>query len=166
LLRTYSLTAMSRANVEVLKASRPTLFLSPVKATGHHFFHGNLLLIRTVRPPLYKLSILQRRHVSSELISRPHINNNISLFVLSLPIVFPTIPESGTKSRVETQIKLKMDLVRCLSDVGSPSGCYERIGSWKYLQLPLGLSTRRRPRKEPKLGKSIVQSGVEAQKAT
>jgi len=29
---------------------------------------------------------------------------------------------------------------------------WERVGSWKWLRLPKGTSTRRRPRKEPKIG--------------
>ena len=66
----------------------------------------------------------------------------------SLPILIHNVPAVGAKSRVETQIKMTLDLA-----IPRDSKCgYERVGSWKWLRLPKGTSTRRRPRKEPKIG--------------
>ncbi|KAK7472590.1 SPT3 Dosage dependent suppressor of Ty-induced promoter mutations-like protein [Stygiomarasmius scandens] len=67
----------------------------------------------------------------------------------NLPIICPSIPETGTKSRVETQIRLTVDLA-------DPSSCpdiysYTRVGSWKWLKLPQGTSTKRRSRKQGRI---------------
>jgi uncharacterized protein len=84
-------------------------------------------------------------------LARINDSNNYDRY--SLPIVFPNIPESGTKSRVETQIKITLDLAH--SDV-TPDKLtgkyYNRVGSWTRLRLPPGSSTRRRPRKDLKIG--------------
>ncbi|KAI0696693.1 hypothetical protein BC835DRAFT_1341025 [Cytidiella melzeri] len=68
----------------------------------------------------------------------------------NLPIMFPSIPESGTKSRVETQVRLTVDLAHASTSSGEPSK-YDRVGSWKWLRLPKGTSTKRRTRKEGKI---------------
>ncbi|KAF5370710.1 hypothetical protein D9758_001820 [Tetrapyrgos nigripes] len=67
----------------------------------------------------------------------------------NLPIMFPGIPENGTKSRVETQIRLTVDL----ADPSSSSDpySYTRVGSWKWLKLPPGTSTKRRSRKQARI---------------
>lgn len=69
----------------------------------------------------------------------------------SLPIVFPSIPESGAKSRVETQVRITVDLAHASSSQG-PFLKYDRVGSWKCLKLPPNTSTKRRTRKDGKIG--------------
>ncbi|KAI0746062.1 hypothetical protein C8Q76DRAFT_852580 [Earliella scabrosa] len=68
----------------------------------------------------------------------------------NLPIMFPSLPESGTKSRVETQIRLTVDLAHASSSSGEPFK-YDKVGSWKYLRLPKGTTTKKRTRKEGKV---------------
>ena len=69
----------------------------------------------------------------------------------SLPIMFPSLPEGGTKSRVETQIRLTVDLAHASSSSGEPLK-YDKVGSWKWLRLPKGTTTKKRTRKEGKVG--------------
>ncbi len=69
----------------------------------------------------------------------------------SLPLMFPSLPEGGTKSRVETQVRLTVDLAHASASSGEPLK-YDRVGSWKWLRLPRGTSTKRRTRKEGKIG--------------
>lgn len=68
----------------------------------------------------------------------------------SLPILIHNVPQIGAKSRVETQIKMTIDLAKPLAS----NKDYERVGSWKWMRLPKGTATRRRPRKEGKIGQS------------
>ncbi|TFK54501.1 hypothetical protein OE88DRAFT_1655200 [Heliocybe sulcata] len=68
----------------------------------------------------------------------------------NLPIIIPSIPEGGTKSRVETQVRVTIDLAYASSSSGEPFK-YDKIGSWKWLKLPQGTSTKRRTRKEGKI---------------
>ncbi|KAF8635196.1 hypothetical protein AX17_003972 [Amanita inopinata Kibby_2008] len=67
----------------------------------------------------------------------------------NLPIMFPSIPESGTKSRVETQIRVTVDLAGPSSSADPHK--YDRVGSWKWLKLPPGTATKRRTRKQGKI---------------
>ncbi|KAJ3906805.1 hypothetical protein F5879DRAFT_999974 [Lentinula edodes] len=67
----------------------------------------------------------------------------------SLPIMFPSIPESGTKSRVETQVRVTVDLADPSSSIDPH--IYDRVGSWKWLKLPPGTATKRRTRKQGKI---------------
>ncbi|KIK67143.1 hypothetical protein GYMLUDRAFT_69330 [Collybiopsis luxurians FD-317 M1] len=67
----------------------------------------------------------------------------------NLPIFFPSIPEGGTKSRVETQIRVSVDLVDPSSS--SDPNTYDRVGSWKWLKLPPGTATKKRTRKQGKI---------------
>ncbi|KAI0093112.1 hypothetical protein BDY19DRAFT_922042 [Irpex rosettiformis] len=67
----------------------------------------------------------------------------------NLPIMFPSIPEGGTKSRVETQVRLTVDLAHASTSADPLK--YDRVGSWKWLRLPKGTSTKRRTRKEGKI---------------
>jgi hypothetical protein len=66
----------------------------------------------------------------------------------NLPIITPSIPASGTKSRVETQVRVTLDLADA-----APEGPYRynRVGSWKWLQLPQGTATKKRTRKQGKI---------------
>jgi hypothetical protein len=63
----------------------------------------------------------------------------------------PNIPESGTKSRVETQVRVTVDLAHASSSSGEQHQ-YDRVGSWKWLKLPPGTSTKKRTRREGKIG--------------
>ncbi|KAI0062883.1 hypothetical protein BV25DRAFT_1884501 [Artomyces pyxidatus] len=68
----------------------------------------------------------------------------------NLPIIIPSIPEGGTKSRVETQIRVTVDLAHASSSTIDGSQ-YDRVGSWKWLRLPKGTATKKRTRKEGKI---------------
>lgn len=70
---------------------------------------------------------------------------------ISLAILTPNIPESGTKSRVETQVRVTVDLAHA-STSAVEQNQYDRVGSWKWLKLPPGTSTKRRTRREGKIG--------------
>ncbi|KAJ3899521.1 hypothetical protein F5879DRAFT_504247 [Lentinula edodes] len=54
----------------------------------------------------------------------------------NLPIMFPSIPESSTKSRVEIQVRVTVDLADPSSSIDPH--IYDRVGSWKWLKLPPG----------------------------
>ncbi|KAL1941977.1 hypothetical protein VTO73DRAFT_6507 [Trametes versicolor] len=75
----------------------------------------------------------------------------------NLPVLFPSLPEGGTKSRVETQIRLTVDLAHASSSSGEPLK-YDKVGSWKWLRLPKGTSTKRRTRKEGKVDAASEES--------
>jgi len=64
--------------------------------------------------------------------------------------MLPSIPEGGTKSRVETQVRVTVDLADASSSPDSYK--YDRIGSWKWLKLPQGTATKRRTRKQGRIG--------------
>ena len=64
--------------------------------------------------------------------------------------MFPSIPEGGTKSRVETQVRVTVDLAD--SSSSSDPYKYDRVGSWKWLKLPHGTATKKRTRKQGKIG--------------
>ncbi|KIJ67780.1 hypothetical protein HYDPIDRAFT_107274 [Hydnomerulius pinastri MD-312] len=68
----------------------------------------------------------------------------------NLAILTPSIPENGTKSRVETQVRVIVDLAHASSSSGEQQQ-YDRVGSWKWLQLPPGTSTKKRTRREGKI---------------
>ncbi|KDQ57643.1 hypothetical protein JAAARDRAFT_35333 [Jaapia argillacea MUCL 33604] len=73
----------------------------------------------------------------------------------NLPIIIPSIPESGTKSRVETQVRVTLDLASPstpISELGVGEGfTYDKVGTWKWLKLPKGTSTKKRSRKDGKI---------------
>ncbi|KAF9227355.1 hypothetical protein BS17DRAFT_747806 [Gyrodon lividus] len=68
----------------------------------------------------------------------------------NLTIVTPNIPESGAKSRVETQVRVSVDLAHASSSSGEQHQ-YDRVGSWKWLKLPPGTPTKKRTRREGKI---------------
>lgn len=80
----------------------------------------------------------------------PLVYFNVTLHFSSLPIMFPSLPENGTKSRVETQVRVIIDLADPSSSTGPSS--YNRVGSWKWLKLPPGTATKKRTRKQGKIG--------------
>lgn len=73
----------------------------------------------------------------------------------SLAIIIPSIPEGGTKSRVETQVRVTVDLAYASAIAGEQPPQYDRVGSWKWLRLPKGTATKKRTRKEGKIGLSF-----------
>ncbi|KAI9450530.1 hypothetical protein F5148DRAFT_1242776 [Russula earlei] len=82
----------------------------------------------------------------------------------NLAIIFPSIPEGGTKSRVETQVRVTVDLAYASATAGDQPSQYDRVGSWKWLKLPKGTATKKRTRKEGKIDPSVedtLQLGVE-----
>lgn len=64
--------------------------------------------------------------------------------------MFPSIPEGGTKSRVETQIRVTVDLAD--PSTSTDPFKYDRVGAWKWLRLPSGSATKKRTRKQGKIG--------------
>ncbi|KZV94996.1 hypothetical protein EXIGLDRAFT_766588 [Exidia glandulosa HHB12029] len=72
-----------------------------------------------------------------------------------LLIVFPNLPASGAKSRVETQIRTEVVLSNIPNIPATfPPANYEswdRVASWKWLRLPRGASTKKRSRKDAKI---------------
>ena len=73
----------------------------------------------------------------------------------SLAIIVPSIPEGGTKSRVETQVRVTVDLAHASATGGDNLAQYDRVGSWKWLRLPKGTAMKKRTRKEGKIGLSL-----------
>ena len=76
----------------------------------------------------------------------------LPLHLNSLAIMIPSIPEGGTKSRVETQVRVTVDLAYASATAGELPSQYDRVGSWKWLRLPKGTATKKRTRKEGKIG--------------
>jgi uncharacterized protein len=74
----------------------------------------------------------------------------------SLAIMIPSIPEGGTKSRVETQVRVTVDLAYSSTTAGEQPSQYDRVGSWKWLRLPKGTATKKRTRKEGKIGVPVL----------
>jgi uncharacterized protein len=66
--------------------------------------------------------------------------------------MIPSIPEGGTKSRVETQVRVTVDLAYASAAAVEQPSQYDRVGSWKWLRLPKGTATKKRTRKEGKIG--------------
>ena len=77
------------------------------------------------------------------------------LISTSLAILTPNIPESGAKSRVETQVRITVDLAHASTSAGEQNQ-YDRVGSWKWLKLPPGTATKRRTRREGKIGECFL----------
>lgn len=69
-----------------------------------------------------------------------------------LLIVFPNLPPSGAKSRVETQIRTEIVLTSLPAAYSSPQiSSWDSIASWKWLRLPKGSSTKKRLRKDVRI---------------
>jgi hypothetical protein len=80
----------------------------------------------------------------------------LTFFLDSLAIIVPSIPEGGTKSRVETQVRVTVDLAHTSATGGDNPSQYDRVGSWKWLRLPKGTAMKKRTRKEGKIGLSTL----------
>ncbi|KAF4621321.1 hypothetical protein D9613_000481 [Agrocybe pediades] len=105
--------------------------------------HGSISLTKPIPPP----ASLLRKPPHSALNQRVVFPPKESCF--NLPIMIPSIPEGGTKSRVETQVRVTVDLAD--SSSSSDPYKYDRIGSWKWLKLPPGTATKKRTRKQGKI---------------
>ncbi|KAL5528326.1 SPT23 [Sanghuangporus sanghuang] len=101
---------------------------------------------RVIPPPP-----VQPRKVDSTMHHRVIFPAKDSCF--NLAILTPNIPVTGTKSRVETQVRVTLDLALPCGPSGDPQS-YDRVGSWKWLRLPKGTATRRRSRKEGRIDAS------------
>ncbi|KAJ7593900.1 hypothetical protein C8J56DRAFT_820143 [Mycena floridula] len=66
----------------------------------------------------------------------------------NLPIMFPGMSDGVTKSRVETQVRLTVDLADNSSSADPYK--YDKVGSWKWLKLPEGTATKKKSRKQVK----------------
>jgi len=80
----------------------------------------------------------------------------LTVLLDSLAIIVPSIPEGGTKSRVETQVRVTVDLAHTSATAGDNPSQYDRVGSWKWLRLPKGTAMKKRTRKEGKIGLSTL----------
>ena len=74
-----------------------------------------------------------------------------------MQIQINNLPERGTKSRVETQIRMDLELVQPSPAASSSSGApaFQRIGNWRWIRLPKGATTKRRAKKDAKQGVCI-----------
>ncbi|KAH8828276.1 hypothetical protein DL96DRAFT_1602525 [Flagelloscypha sp. PMI_526] len=72
--------------------------------------------------------------------------------VQNLSLVFPSLPSTGSKSRVETQVRVIIDLAD--NSTAREPMHYDRVGSWKWLKLPEGTATKKRVRKQGRIGRS------------
>ncbi|KJA27887.1 hypothetical protein HYPSUDRAFT_130659 [Hypholoma sublateritium FD-334 SS-4] len=105
--------------------------------------HGSISITKPIPPP----ASLPRKHDPASMNQRVTHPPKESCF--NLPIMFPSIPEGGTKSRVETQVRVTVDLAD--SSSSSYPSRYDRVGSWKWLKLPSGTATKKRTRKQGKI---------------
>ena len=80
----------------------------------------------------------------------------LTLLLDSLAIIVPSIPEGGAKSRVETQVRVTVDLAHASASGGDNPSQYDRVGSWKWLRLPKGTAMKKRTRKDGKIGLSTL----------
>ncbi|CAE6335151.1 unnamed protein product [Rhizoctonia solani] len=91
----------------------------------------------------------------------------------NLPVRVRNVPLQGAKSRVETQLKVTIDLVwdptprTHFHQASSSSSGYSAdakeelaptVGSWEWLSLPPGSATKRRGRKEAKIAPTPAQT--------
>ncbi|XP_006460767.1 hypothetical protein AGABI2DRAFT_220937 [Agaricus bisporus var. bisporus H97] len=134
--RSLSPSTTNLQSNQVVPDFRPANLLLPSN-------NGVVSAIKPVPPP----ASLPRKFDSSS--HNQRVVNPPKETCFNLPIMFPSIPEGGTKSRVETQVRVTVDL----ADASSSSDPlkYDRVGSWKWLRLPPGTSTKRRTRKQGKI---------------
>ncbi|KAF5380460.1 hypothetical protein D9615_004629 [Tricholomella constricta] len=129
-----------------VNSSRP-----PVDRIVPNFRPGNLLIPSRNGPmvtkPIPPPASLPRKQDPSSMNQRVVRPPKESCY--NLPIMVPSIPEGGTKSRVETQVRVTVDLADGSSS--SDPYKYDRVGSWKWLKLPQGTATKKRTRKQGKI---------------
>ncbi|KAJ7282910.1 hypothetical protein C8J57DRAFT_1173036 [Mycena rebaudengoi] len=131
-------------NMADISATSPT-FLSRNTSTFHpssHFAPDRIPTTKPVPPPASH-PLKQNPSLKLRVVHPPKES------CYNLAIMFPSLPEAGAKSRVETQIRVTVDLAD--SSSSSDPAIYDRVGSWKWLQLPRGTATKRRTRKQGKI---------------
>ncbi|TEB38349.1 hypothetical protein FA13DRAFT_1786140 [Coprinellus micaceus] len=109
--------------------------------------NGPMALTKPIPPP----ASLPRKHDPSTANQRVVYPAKESCY--NLPIMFPSIPEGGTKSRVETQIRVTVDLAD--PSTSTDPFKYDRVGAWKWLRLPSGSATKKRTRKQGKIDPDV-----------
>ncbi|PKI85025.1 hypothetical protein MVES1_001424 [Malassezia vespertilionis] len=82
--------------------------------------------------------------LSSTSIIRPHCRDLPS----NMQILVHGIPAKGAKSRVETQIRMRIELVTNIA--GSDAPVWERIGSFDHIKVPPLSGTKRKSKKHQK----------------
>lgn len=127
----------------------PSSQASPQQSEFHLPSHAHLACTPIVPPPAMRPRKRDLSVVPHPVVCPPRDS------CYNLSILTPNIPKSGTKSRVETQIRVTIDLAVPNSSSGDPYQ-YDRVGSWKWLKLPPGTSTKRRTRREGKIDPSPV----------
>ncbi|KAI6157802.1 hypothetical protein BKA82DRAFT_996145 [Pisolithus tinctorius] len=125
----------------------PSSQASPQQSEYHLPSHSHLVCTPIVPPPAMRPRKRESNAVPHPVVCPPRES------CYNLSILTPNIPKSGTKSRVETQIRVTIDLAFPNSPSGDPCQ-YDRVGSWKWLKLPPGTSTKRRTRREGKIDPS------------
>ncbi|GLB37660.1 putative ig-like, plexins, transcription factors [Lyophyllum shimeji] len=126
--------------------------LPPIDPVAPNFRPGSLLISSrngptSVTKPIPPPASLPRKQDPSSMNQRVVRPPKESCY--NLPIMVPSIPEGGTKSRVETQVRVTVDLADASSS--SDPYKYDRVGSWKWLKLPPGTATKKRTRKQGKI---------------
>ncbi|KAI6131684.1 hypothetical protein EDD16DRAFT_1537987 [Pisolithus croceorrhizus] len=125
----------------------PSSQASPLQSEFHLPSHSHLVCTPIVPPPVMRPRKRDLSVVPHPVVCPPRES------CYNLSVLTPNIPKSGTKSRVETQIRVTIDLALPNSSSGDPYQ-YDRVGSWKWLKLPPGTSTKRRTRREGKIDPS------------
>ncbi|KAF9051092.1 hypothetical protein BDZ89DRAFT_524536 [Hymenopellis radicata] len=140
------LSPTSPSNIPFTESTAPAPQMSPTLQSTPSFLSlgsSSMALTKPIPPPA---SVPRRQ----DLLAMNHkVVHPPRESCVNLPIMFPSIPESGTKSRVETQVRVTVDLADP-STSPDPSR-YDRVGSWKWLKLPPGTATKRRTRKQGKI---------------
>ncbi|KAJ6625880.1 hypothetical protein B0H10DRAFT_2001193 [Mycena sp. CBHHK59/15] len=133
-------------NETELAISQPTF--SPTNPSAFHpsnLFASRNELVSTTKPVPPPAAVPRKQDSSANLkVVYPPKES-----CYNLSIMFPSLPEGGAKSRVETQVRVTVDLAD--SSSSSDPAKYDRVGSWKWLQLPRGTATKRRTRKQGKI---------------
>ncbi|KAF9529238.1 hypothetical protein CPB83DRAFT_852915 [Crepidotus variabilis] len=124
------------ASAMITEPASPNNILAPSQ-------HASIPLTKPIPPPA---SLLRKPDPSA---NNQRVVHPPRESCFNLPIMFPSIPEGGTKSRVETQVRITIDLAD--SSSSSDPYRYNKVGSWKWLQLPHGTATKKRTRKQGKI---------------
>ncbi|KAF7428296.1 SPT3 Dosage dependent suppressor of Ty-induced promoter mutations-like protein [Pleurotus ostreatus] len=130
------ISAYHAATSPIASSAPPSNSLSPITT-------GNNRPTKPIPPPVTRL-LHRDPFPSNQKVVHPPKES-----CFNLPIMIPSIPEGGTKSRVETQVRVSVELADTSSSADPRA--YNRVGSWKWLQLPAGTATKKRTRKQGKI---------------
>ncbi|QRV82724.1 ankyrin repeats [Ceratobasidium sp. AG-Ba] len=112
-------------------------------------------------PPELEEPEPQPQQEPSQIVTPPKEN------CVGLPIRVRNVPLQGAKSRVETQLKVTIDLVwdqrfghhpQTVAAYPNINPTAPTVGSWEYLALPAGSATKRRGRKDAKIAPTPEQT--------